>query len=90
MCYCRVVGSIRLVLLLCFKARRETGKEDWSGKSVETQRRNPPSRDAREERRALWAEKIITYIVNIHKASISFSVSPRNSRFNLNWHGGPS
>ena len=83
MCYRGVVGSARVVLLLCFKARREAGKEDWSGKSV-AERRGSPSRDAGEERRALWAEKVVTYVVYKMRASNSFPVSPRTSHLNTN------
>lgn len=82
MCYCGVVGSIRFVLLLCFKARREVGKEDWSGKSVETEWRSSALRDAGEDRWALWAEKVITYIINIIEPAFHV-LSPRDPRFNI-------
>ena len=64
MFYCGMVGPARLVLLLCQQARCEARKENWAGKSVEAERRSATTRDAREEKGSLQAEKLITKVVN--------------------------
>ena len=39
MCCCGLVGSARVMLLLCQQTRREVGEENWPGKGVEAEQR---------------------------------------------------